>query len=287
MRLMMLLAGAATLVALPASAQNPAPGSGDRAPRADCPAPVRRTVSAFFRTSDQNRAVLGIGTTSGGMRDTLGLLVTEVTSGGPAEKAGIEEGDRLASVNGTDLRLSAADAQDQEMRGLMARRLVRMVAKLKAGDVATFRVEADGKTRDVKVTTVKASDLFKDDGIFRLGALGDGMEALRLEHAHEQLNAASARLGALGSQMREFHFESPSNDGSDIRILTPPDAPDAPVVPDVPDSPIAPDVPDVPEAPAPPASRHFMRIQAPVAPLAPLAPLPPTPPAPRAESETI
>jgi hypothetical protein len=284
MRLTMLLAGAATIVALPASAQNTAPGSADRAPRADCPAPVRRTVSAFFRTSDQNRAVLGIGTTSGGMRDTLGLLVTEVTSGGPAEKAGIEEGDRLASVNGTELRLSAADAQDQEMRGLMARRLVRVVAKLKAGDVATFRVEADGKTRDVKVTTVKASDLFKDDGMFRLGALGDGMDALRLEHAQEQLDAASARLGALGSQMREFHFESPSNDGSDIRILTPPDAPDAPVVPDVPDSPNAPDMPD---APAPPASRHFMRIQAPAAPLAPLAPLPPTPPVPRAESETL
>jgi hypothetical protein len=283
----MLLAGAATIVALPASAQNTAPGSGDRTPRADCPAPVRRTASAFFRTSDQNRAVLGIGTTSGGMRDTLGLLVTEVTSGGPADKAGIEEGDRLASVDGTDLRLSAADAQDQEMRGLMARRLVRVVAKLKAGDVATFRVEADGKTRDVKVTTVKASDLFKDDGMFRLGALGDGMDALRLEHAQKQLDAASARLGALGSQMREFHFESPSNDGSDIRILTPPDAPDAPVVPDVPDSPNAPDMPDMPDAPAPPASRHFMRIQAPAAPLAPLAPLPPTPPAPRAESETI
>ena len=39
------------------------------------------------------------------MRDTLGLLVTEVTSGEVAEKARIEEGDRLASVNGTDLRL--------------------------------------------------------------------------------------------------------------------------------------------------------------------------------------
>jgi len=281
MRLTMLLAGAATIVALPASAQNTAPGSGDRAPRADCPAPVRRTVSAFFRTSDQNRAVLGIGTTSGGVRDTLGLLVTDVTSGGPAEKAGIEEGDRLASVNGTDLRLSAADAQDQEMRGLMARRLVRVLAKLKAGDVATFRVEADGKTRDVKVTTVKASDLFKDDGIFRLGALGNGLDALRLEHAQEQLDAAGARLGALGSQMREFHFELPSNDGSDIRIFTPPDAPDAPVVPDVPDS------PEVPDAPAPPSSRHFMRIQTPAVPLAPLAPVPPGPPAPRAESETI
>jgi membrane-associated protease RseP (regulator of RpoE activity) len=244
-------------------------------------------VSAFFRTSDEHRAVLGIGTTSGGMRDTLGLLVTQVTSGGPAEKAGIEEGDRLASVNGTDLRLNAADAQDPEMRGLMARRLVRVVAKLKAGDVATFRVEADGKTREVKVTTVKASDLFKDDGMFRLGALGNGLDALRLERTQEQLDDATARLGALGNQMRDFHFELPSNDGSDIRILTPPDAPDAPAVPDVPDLPNAPDLPDVPDAPAPPASPHFMRIQVPVAPRAPLAPLPGLPPASRAESETI
>jgi hypothetical protein len=273
MRLIMLLASAATVVALPASAQNKDPDSGNRAPRADCPAPMRHTVSAFFGTSDQNRAVLGIGTTSGGMRDTLGLLVTEVTSGGPAEKAGIEEGDRLVSVNGTGLRLSAADAQDQEMRGLMARRLVRVLAKLKPGDVATFSVSADGKTREVKVTTVKASELFKDDGVLRFGAWDGGPGALRMEHAEEQLEDAGTRLQGLRDQMREFHLEVPSNGGSNFEIFTPPPAD-------------APDAPDAPSTPAPPA-RQFMRIIAPAAPLRPIPPEAPTAPAPPAETETI
>jgi hypothetical protein len=271
MRFIMLLAGAATVVALPVSAQTKDPDSGDRTSRADCPAPMRHTVSSFFNTSDQNRAVLGIGTTSGGMRDTLGLLVTEVTSGGPAEKAGIEEGDRLAAVNGTELRLSPADAQDQEMRGLMARRLIRVLAKLKPGDVATLRVSADGKTRDVKVTTVKASELFKDYGILRLGAWDNKLGALKMEHADEQLEDAGTRLKELGGQMREFHFEMPSNGGSDFEIFAPE----------------PPEPPDAPEAPAPPAApetRHFMRI---LAPAAPLPPLPPEPPAPRPDTETI
>ncbi len=271
MRLLMLLASAATVVALPASAQNKDPDSGNRAPRADCPAPMRHTVSTFFGTSDQNRAVLGIGTTSGGMRDTLGLLVTEVTSGGPAEKAGIEEGDRLVSGNGTGLRLSAADAQDQEMRGLMARRLVRVLAKLKPGDVATFNVSADGKTREVKVTTVKASELFKDDGILRFGAWGGGPGALRMEHAEEQLEDAGTRLQGLRDQMREFHFQAPSNGGSNFEIIEPPPA----------------DAPDAPDAPAAAPARHFMRILAPAAPLPPLPPEAPRAPAPPAESETI
>jgi hypothetical protein len=252
MRFTMLLAGAATVVALPVSAQTKEPDSGDRTPRADCSAPMRHMVTSFFNTSDENRAVLGIGTTSGGMRDTLGLLVTEVTSGGPAEKAGIEEGDRLASVNSTELRLSAADAQDQEMRGLMARRLIRVLAKLKPGDVATLRVSADGKTRDVKVTTVKASELFKDYGILRLGAWDNKLGALKMEQAEEQLEDAGTRLQDLGDQMRDFHFEMPSNAGSDFEILTPPA--------------------DAPDAPRAPAAPHFMRILAPVAPLPPLPP---------------
>ncbi len=269
MRFVMLLASAATVVALPASAQDKTPGSGDRTPHPDCAAPLHRSVNAFFSMRDENRAVLGIGTTSGGMRDTLGLLVTEVTAGGPAEKAGIEEGDRLVSVNGTELRLSAADAGDPEMRGLMARRLVRMLSKLKAGDVATFRVSFDGKIRDVKVTTVKASELFKDDGFMHFGALGSGPDAIRIEHTDEKitkaLHDACVRGWDLGNQMREFHVEVPGQ-GSDFEIYTP----EPPEPPEPPETPMAP--------PAPLEPRHFMRILAPAAPAAPTPPDAPAPP---------
>ena len=273
MRFMMLLASAATMVALPASAQDKTPGSGDRASHRNCATPMRQSVSAFFGMRDENRAVLGIGTTSGGMRDTLGLLVTEVTSGGPAEKAGIEEGDRLISVNGTELRLSAADAGDQEMRGLMARRLVRMLSKLEPGDVATFRVSFDSKVRDVKVTTVRASELFKEDGFMHLGALGSGSDNVWIEHTNEKvskaLRDACARVLDLGNQMREFRIEVPEH-GSDFEIYTPetPETPDAPMAPLAPMPPLPPMPPLAPMEP-----RHFMRIVAPAAPDAPAPPV--------------
>ena len=58
-----------------------------------------RTYSYDSRYDDRDRAAIGISTSSGGMRDTLGLLVSSVTAGGPADKAGIEEGNRLMSIN--------------------------------------------------------------------------------------------------------------------------------------------------------------------------------------------
>src|SRR5688500_9036611 len=92
---------------------------------------------------DGNRLVLGISTTSGGARDTLGLLVSSVTSGGPAEKAGIEEGNRLVAINGVALRLNAADAADPEMAGVLGRRFQRELEKMEPGEAVTLRVYAN------------------------------------------------------------------------------------------------------------------------------------------------
>lgn len=110
-------------------------------------------------TRDDDRPRIGVATGPGGKRDTLGLLVTDVTRDGPAAKAGIEEGDRLVSVNGVNLRLSAADLEDDEMLGLGTRRLIRELGKLKAGDEVDLRVYREGQTREVKVKTVAAEDL--------------------------------------------------------------------------------------------------------------------------------
>lgn len=106
------------------------------------------------------RAALGIqlGAT-GSVRDTLGIFVTHVTPKGPAETAGIIEGDRIASINGVDLRLSAADAGDSYAAGLPARRLTREVRKLAPGGVASLRVYSGGRIRHVRVTAGRASDL--------------------------------------------------------------------------------------------------------------------------------
>src|SRR5678815_962436 len=118
-----------------------------------------RTYSYDSRYDDRDRAALGISTISGGMRDTLGLLVSSVTAGGPADKAGIEEGNRLVSINGVNLRLSAADAREGDMDGIVNRRLIRELERIKAGDDVSLRVWTGGQTKAVKVKTVAVEDL--------------------------------------------------------------------------------------------------------------------------------
>jgi len=120
-------------------------------------APGARAYTVVDRDDDRPR--IGVATGPGGKRDTLGLLVTDVNPDGPAAKAGVEEGDRLQSVNGVDLRLSSADVEDDFMTGIATRRLIRELGKLKAGDEADLRVYRDGQTRTVKVKTVAAEDL--------------------------------------------------------------------------------------------------------------------------------
>ena len=110
-------------------------------------------------SSDPNRAMLGVSTASDGRRDTLGVLVTSVTEGSPAEKAGIEEGNRIASINGVNLKLSRADAGESDMTGVMPNRLSREMRKLKPGDEATLEIWGAGKLRTAKVKTVAADVL--------------------------------------------------------------------------------------------------------------------------------
>src|SRR5688572_16145366 len=112
-----------------------------------------------FTRGDPDRPMIGISTRNSGKRDTLGLLVESVTSDGPAEEAGIEEGDRLVSVNGINLRLSAADAGEPDMDGVANRRLIRELEKLKAGDEVELRVYRDANVRTVRVKTVTADEL--------------------------------------------------------------------------------------------------------------------------------
>ena len=71
-------------------------------------------------SADEPRAVIGVihDAARSTSRDTLGVLVSTVRAGSPAEKAGIEEGNRIASINGVSLKLAAADIGDDEMAGV-------------------------------------------------------------------------------------------------------------------------------------------------------------------------
>jgi C-terminal processing protease CtpA/Prc len=147
--------------------------------------------------------VIGLETRSGSVRDTLGVLVIGVTTDGPADKAGIEEGDRIASANSVDLRLTPADANDTEMRGLMSRRLARAVQKVKAGDAVELRVYHDGQYKTVKVTTVKASDLTMDDDVM----FGGDMENLPQIRAGRMLEDMHLDVPRLDSDLQRIKLE--------------------------------------------------------------------------------
>ena len=101
------------------------------------------------------------------MRDTLGLLITSIMRGGPAEKAGLEEGNRLAAINGVSLRANAADIDDYESAGTLSRRLVRELEKAKPGDEVELRVYREGRTQNMRVRTVSSDSLFKRTTTFR------------------------------------------------------------------------------------------------------------------------
>jgi len=164
MRLIPLLAAGAAMLAAtaPAGAQvRSAP-----TPRPEIASPNGRTF--MLDRDEAPRAALGLNTSSTGTRrDTLGLLITSIVRGGPAEKAGLEEGNRIAAINGVSLRANVADIDDYESAGTLSRRLVRELEKAKPGDEVSLRIYGEGRTQDLRVRTVSSDSLFKRATTFR------------------------------------------------------------------------------------------------------------------------
>jgi len=138
-------------------------------------------IGAIATRVDGSRtgAAIGLTTSSGAtVRDTLGVLVNTVAAASPAEKAGIEEGNRIAAVNGVSLKLAAADVGDEQMAGIMSRRLCRELDKLRSGDEIDLRVYANGQTKAVKVKAVDSDSLYRSRISTRIGdraTLGIGL----------------------------------------------------------------------------------------------------------------
>ncbi len=148
---------------------------------------MKRTM--VIDSAAMNRATLGV--SLGGTahkRDTLGVFVEAVAEGGPAERAGIYEGHRIASINNVDVRASSADAGDAYLSSVGMHRLMRAMRDVSAGSTVSLRVWTGSGYRDVQLTAGRFSDVYKNQ---RLGGMfGDGtlssfsfapMEAMHLE----------------------------------------------------------------------------------------------------------
>jgi membrane-associated protease RseP (regulator of RpoE activity) len=182
-----------------AAAQTPAPAPAPLQVVPAVPAPpgnarvfvrqfgtARRPNVIRFRNDSafNNQASLGIEiTATGTKRDTLGVFVTRVVPNGPAEKAGIIEGDRIVSINDIQLRSEAADLDDPYIAGIPVHRVQREVVKLTPGATAKLRVYSQGKFKNVEVVVGKRSDVMRKkalSGHMRIGAAGSPEVGLSL-----------------------------------------------------------------------------------------------------------
>jgi serine protease Do len=123
----------------------------------------------------RERAMIGVSVGSvGNARDTLGLFVNSVVTGGPAEKAGIIEGERIAAVNGVDVRVPHEDLEEASVASARVDRFVREVQKSAPGKTLSLRVYGNGRYRDVTVTAAKAGDLPSEASRMLFVPLPDG-----------------------------------------------------------------------------------------------------------------
>jgi serine protease Do len=131
-----------------------------RVPTESPQAMAGRLTRTMTRSATADRPVLGISIgTTGSLRDTLGVFVSAVNDEGPAAKAGIVEGDRIAAINGVSLRTAREDVRDPQVTMAKTDRLRAEMAKVDAGQSVELTVITAGRSRTVRVTPVKSSDL--------------------------------------------------------------------------------------------------------------------------------
>jgi serine protease Do len=169
---------------------------------------VRSLADELVRTGKIERGYLGVATqeiTSDLAKEfgvDHGAIVTEVSPGTPAEKAGLKTGDVITKINGGEIR-------DPE-------RLALLVSRLNPGSQITVTVLRDGKTLDLKamLATLPAEPLASagspgagnDEGVLNGVGVSDLSPQLRAQYrvprdvvgaiiTEVQPDSASARAG--------------------------------------------------------------------------------------------
>ena len=82
-----------------------------------------------------------------------GALIQDVTKDGPADKAGLEAGDKAVTIGGQEITAGGdviVEADGQEIQGMDD--LVSVINGKQPGDTIDLKVDRDGQTRDVTVT---------------------------------------------------------------------------------------------------------------------------------------
>jgi membrane-associated protease RseP (regulator of RpoE activity) len=139
-----------------------------------------------------------------------GVLVNRVVSGSPADKAGIEKGDVIVSVN------SRSVGSPEQLANLIGSR--------HAGDEVAIRIVRDGDRKTLNATLASRDNTGDDES----GTMG--MKKLKDLKGLKELR---------GNDNDNDNDNNNNNDNFDVP--EPPDAPDAPDAPEAPEAPVTPD----------------------------------------------
>ena len=154
--------------AAPLSAQVRSRSSGDAA---------REPASSASSTGiadAETRRLLGITLSlSGNARDTLGVLVSSVVQRGPADEAGISEGNRIAELNGASLRVDGDAVGQESAERSLTRVLMRQLRLMRPGEAVTLRVFAGGRPRVVRLAAAGAETVAQSASSEPRGASSD------------------------------------------------------------------------------------------------------------------
>ncbi len=140
--------------------------------------------------------------------ETVGARVADVLRDGPADEAGIREGDVIVSVDGHALSDALDDALERRFdddRSFPAQRLVALARELDEGEPVEVVVERDGETRAFTVTPREVAERdWPRSVIFR----GPGPQAMR---------EYRLRMGDMAERMRDVNEHLREMDLSGLR----------------------------------------------------------------------
>ncbi len=127
---------------------------------------ARRVMDQLIGKGKVQRGMLGVGiqemtndlASSMGMKEVRGVLVRSVTSGGPADKAGIKAGDIILALNGHAVN------DDNELRNA--------VAAMSPGTAITLTIWRNGHQQDVHATLAELSPEAAQNGGQQNGGAG-------------------------------------------------------------------------------------------------------------------
>ena len=167
---------------------------------------VRKVVDDLLMYGETQRAYIGIQIAEmnadlaqrAGMKDIKGVYVAEVTDGGAAQKAGIQTGDVVVSINGNAVNTTT--------------QLTEIVHQYRPGDEVTVKVVRDGDERTYQVGLLNESgstEVVKKGESFYNATLGIVLQPA----SQQEMNSLKIKNGLKIVEIRQGAFQGAGVEG--------------------------------------------------------------------------